>query len=171
MEELELTYLAKYLPANLLKSPSREITDVYFPNTAVHPVLRLRKAGEKYELTKKEPINAGDASHQRETTIPLSESEYQAFARLEGKQTRKVRYYYSNNGTTFEIDVFQDGLAGLVTVDVEFSSIREKSEFRPPDFCLIEVTQEDFIAGGMVCGKQYADIQPKLDTFGYTRIG
>ena len=36
-------------------------------------------------------------------------------------------------------------------------SIEEKDAFVAPDFCLVEVTQELFIAGGMLCGKRYAD--------------
>ena len=171
MEELELTYLAKYLPRNLGESPLREVLDIYFPSTAKHPVLRLRKIGEKHELTKKEPIQAGDSSHQMETTIPLTEEEYKEIAQLEGKRLRKIRYDYRNgSGAVFEFNIFKDDLGGLVTIEVEFNSIKEKDEFNPPDFCLADVTQEDFVAGGMLCEKQYEDIEPKLNQFGYEKI-
>lgn len=40
----------------------------------------------------------------------------------------------------------------------------------PPDFCLVDVTQETFLAGGMLCGKRYADIEAGLDRFGYRKI-
>ncbi len=39
-----------------------------------------------------------------------------------------------------------------------------------PDFCLVEVTQEDFVAGGMLCGKSYEDIKADLDRYGYTKL-
>jgi len=39
-----------------------------------------------------------------------------------------------------------------------------------PDFCLAEVTHEDFLAGGMLCGKSYSDIEDKLKKFGYVKI-
>lgn len=42
--------------------------------------------------------------------------------------------------------------------------------FQMPDFCLCEVTQEEFIAGGMLCGKRYTDIEADLERFGYKRI-
>ena len=171
MEELELTYLAKYLPRNLGESPLREVLDIYFPSTAKHPVLRLRKIGEKHELTKKEPIQAGDSSHQMETTIPLTEEEYKEIAQLEGKRLRKNRYDYRNgSGTVFEFNVFKDDLGGLVTIEVEFNSVKEKNEFSPPDFCLVDVTQEDFIAGGMLCGKRYEDIESKLNQLKYQKM-
>lgn len=35
---------------------------------------------------------------------------------------------------------------------------------------LAEVTQEEFIAGGMLCGKNYDDISDKLEKFGYSKI-
>ena len=39
-----------------------------------------------------------------------------------------------------------------------------------PDFCLADVTQEEFVAGGALCGKKYPDIEQKLAAFGYSRI-
>ena len=52
--ELERTFLLKYKPKDLEKFPSSEILDIYFPEEAVHPVLRLRrKDGKKFEMTKK----------------------------------------------------------------------------------------------------------------------
>jgi|SRR3989344_5478235 len=170
MQELERTYLIKKIPEGLTKLPHKEILDIYIPSSAEHPVLRIRKAGNKYEITKKEPIRGGDSSDQLETTIPLTQEEYAELAELKGKRVRKVRYYLTKESHTFEIDVFQDGLRGLVLVDVEFKNIAEKNAFAMPDFCLAEVTQEDWCAGGMLCGKQYKDIEPELKRFGYLPI-
>ena len=39
-----------------------------------------------------------------------------------------------------------------------------------PDFCLKEVTQELFIAGGMICGKSYEDIEENLKRFNYLKL-
>ena len=83
---------------------------------------------------------------------------------------RKVRYYLTKESHTFEIDVFQDGLRGLGLVDVEFKIMAEKNAAAMADFCLAEVTQEDWCAGGMLCGKQYKDIEPELKRFGYLPI-
>ena len=54
-------------------------------------------------------------------------------------------------------------------VDVEFSSNKEKSDFIMPDFCLADVTQEDFLAGGFLAGKKYSDIQFFLDKYNYKK--
>ncbi len=121
-------------------------------------------------MTKKEPVNYGDASHQKEQTIQLTESEFNELSQLNGKRIHKLRYLYDYNGKTAEFDVFQGDLKGLVVVDFEFDSIEEKDSFEMPDFCLVDITQEDFIAGGMICGKSYEDIESELDRFDYKRL-
>jgi len=55
MEELELTYLIKKIPENLFNSPFKEMLDIYIPQNEKHPKLRIRKIGEKYEITKNQP--------------------------------------------------------------------------------------------------------------------
>src|SRR6185436_9221926 len=105
MEELELTYLAKELPKEALVSASVEMLDIYIPASASHPVLRIRKNGDKFEITKKEPLQEGDASRLLETTIPLTAGEYAELAQLSGKRVEKTRFYYREEGTTYQIDV------------------------------------------------------------------
>ena len=170
MEELELTYLPKYLPDGVSASPAKEMLDIYIPSTAAHSTLRIRKCGAKLEITKKQPIADGDASRQLETTIPLTEDEYSDLVQLPGKRVQKTRFYYQENGVNYEVDVFRNELAGLVLVDVEFDSLEKKSAFIPPPWILVDVTQEKFIAGGMVCGKKYSDLENKLQDLNYKRI-
>ncbi|MCR4311203.1 MAG: hypothetical protein NUV54_01380, partial [Candidatus Taylorbacteria bacterium] len=109
-------------------------------------------------------------SHQFESTIPLTEEEYAELAQLQGKRVRKTRYNYTEGNTHYEIDVFRGGLAGLVLVDVEFDSAEKQKTFTPPSWCLVDVTQEKFIAGGMLAGKKYSDIEEKLSALGYKKI-
>ena len=171
MIEIERTFLAKELPSDLADYTSNEMIDVYIPKDAPHPVLRLRKKGSTYELTKKEVIVENDHSQFREQTIILTESEFNAlFSQIEGKKLHKIRYEYPLPNGTAEIDVFQGALQGLVLVDVEFTSVDAKDTFAMPDFCLVDVTQSDFIAGGMLCGKSYVDIVEELAHFGYKLI-
>jgi CYTH domain-containing protein len=165
--ELEKTYLAKSLPLGLEKCPHKEILDIYIPSTIAHPVLRLRKKGDIFEMTKKEPAKDGDASEQTEHTIRLTEEEFKALAAIEGKQSRKIRYDYPYQGHNAEITVFKDELEGLVLIDIEFNDVMTKDSFKIPDFCLADVTQDDTFAGGMLCGKKYADIEEKLEELKY----
>jgi CYTH domain-containing protein len=170
MEEIERekTYLAKYLP-DLSGCESKEMVDTYLPENALHPIVRIRKQGDSYMITKKAPVN-GSASLQTDQTIPLKKEEYDALSLVSTKRIEKVRYYYPFNGRMVEIDVFQGDLAGLVLVDVEFESSDDIDAFPMPEFCLVDITDEKFIAGGMLAGKSYADIEPMLHIHGYKKI-
>lgn len=170
MIELERTFLAAKIPLKLSKCKYKEIIDIYIPQNSKHPKLRLRKNGNKYELTKKEPVNNDDASHMNEQTIILNEEEFNALLHVDGKKVRKLRYYYEHDGLIAEFDVFQDSLKGLVVVDFEFDSIEQKNDFKMPEFCLVDITQEEFIAGGMICGKSYDDIKIELDKYNYKKL-
>ncbi|MEM3154755.1 MAG: hypothetical protein QW165_04295 [Candidatus Woesearchaeota archaeon] len=170
MIEFEKTYLAKFLPKGIEKCRKKEILDIYIPKSESHPTLRIRKNGDKYEMTKKRPVKGTDSSVQREDTIVLSKEEFDELARLEGKRVRKIRHYYDYNGINTEIDIFQDSLKGLVLVDVEFVCEEDKNCFQMPEFCLADVTQEKLFAGGMLCGKTYSDIELFLNEMGYKKL-
>ena len=170
MIELEKTYLAKELPEGLENCEFKEIIDIYIPKSSEHPKLRIRKNGNKFEATKKKPVSDGDASRLEEQTIILTEDEFDAFKKLDGKRVCKLRYYYDYNGRTAEIGIFQDSLKGLVVIDFEFANIEEKDNFKMPDFCLADVTQEVFLAGGMICGKKYENIENDLKRFNYKKL-
>ncbi|NTV55280.1 MAG: hypothetical protein HGA16_02155 [Candidatus Moranbacteria bacterium] len=170
MIELERTYLAKSVLEGLSECPSREMLDIYLPAESRHPVLRLRKNGDQLEMTKKTIVEGTDSSKMEEQTIRLSREEYEALTGIEGKRVGKTRYLYEIDGRTAEVDVFVGALSGLVLVDFEFETEAEKDAFPMPEFCLAEVTQEEFLAGGMLCGKSYDDIASDLSRFGYGRI-
>ena len=169
-DEFERTFLVRQLPAGLTDARSKEIYDIYIPHNVPHCKLRLRKSGEVHEMTKKELASQGDSSHLVEYTIPLSTAEFDALRAIKGKEVRKIRYYYSADNVVYEVGVFQDALLGLVVVDVEFADKESMSSFQLPEWLLTEVTQEDFLAGGELCGKSYADIAPQLDKLGYKPI-
>lgn len=169
--EVELTYLARAIPAAASDAAGKLLIDIYVPDTAgIHPRLRIRQKGDSYELTKKVPVTEGDASVHEEVTTPLSQEEFDALASSSSKKVSKMRYNVVIDGHDAEVDVFQDGLAGLVVIDFEFPNEETKARFTPPDVCLADVTQEDFIAGGLLAGKSYADIEPELNRFGYVKL-
>ncbi len=167
--ELERTFLLKKIPEGLEDCKSIEIFDIYIPRSVHHPILRIRKRGEVFEMTKKAPIE-NDSSEQEEQTISLSKEEFSELSTLSGKKLRKIRYFYPINNRTAEIDIHLDNLEGLATADFEFSSSEEKSNFTMPDFCLAEVTQEEFAAAGYLSGKKYEDIQSFLEKYNYKKV-
>jgi CYTH domain-containing protein len=170
MIELELTYLAKTLPANLKDCPSKKILDIYVDNGTDHFDLRIRKNGDKFELTRKTPVEDGDASKQLETTTALNQTEFESFSQTKSRRVEKTRYYFEHEGSTAEFDVFEGDLSGLVLIDFEFDDEDIKNSFAMPDFCLEDITQETFIAGGVLAGKTYKDIKDELRKFSYSEL-
>ena len=170
MIEREKTYLVKYIPEGLLNCRSKEIIDIYIPVSEEHPILRIRKNGNTYEITKKTPMNGTDSSEQMEQTVPLTAEEFASLSMASGKRLQKQRYYYDHKGRTAEVDIFQGDLSGLVIVDFEFDTSEEKDAFQIPDFCLVEVTQERAFAGGILSGKRYTDIESHLNRYRYVPL-
>jgi adenylate cyclase len=168
--ELELTYLARELPADLATKPSKMLVDVYYPATDPHPLVRIRQKGDSYEITKKVMASGTDSSHMLEHTIKLTREEFDALSAAPGKRVAKRRYDYEFEGRTAEIDVFDGELSGLVVVDFEFTDRDDQLAFQMPGFCLADVTQEAFIAGGKLAGKSYADISADLDRYDYQQL-
>ena len=169
MLELEKSYLAKSVPEDLDKCKKKEVIDLYIPEESHHPILRIRKRGSKYTITKKFPINE-DASTNSESTIVLDESEYDSLVKLDGKKVSKIRYYYPYKNTTAEFDVFTGELKGLVIVEFEFETEEERDSFEMPEFCLVDVTSEAGIAGGFLAGKSYNEIKNTLDKYNYSKL-
>lgn len=165
--EREKTYLLKSLPEGLADCLSEIISDAYVPTSAEHPVLRLRRRGDRYELTKKEPVSGTDSSRQNEHTIKLSLEEAAAFEAVQAKRFTKRRYYCTIDGYAAELDLYMDDLAGLAVVDFEFDNDDTMEKFKMPDICLADVTQEKAFAGGILAGKKYADIEEVLQKYDY----
>ena len=118
---------------------------------AKHPKLRIRRKGDRFEITKKTPID-GDVSRQLEQTIPISEAEFMELTSGLKRKVAKNRYTVENEGRTAEIDIFIGEHEGLILCDFEFETDEELHNFKTPDFVLADVTTEDIIAGGILSG-------------------
>lgn len=166
--ELEYTFLARKLPEEIKGVQPKRLIDIYIPDLGDnHAHLRLRQKGDKREITKKVLVNEGDASTQIETSIMLDAGEFEALSGVSQKRVVKDRYFVTIGGFSAEVDVFREKLEGLVLIDFEFSSEAERAKFVKPAVCLADVTQEEFLAGGLISGKSYSDIANELAHFNY----
>ncbi|PCC58515.1 hypothetical protein [Brevibacterium aurantiacum] len=169
--EIELTFLASSMPVEVDSAQPKRLVDVYFPvDMSTHPRVRLRQKGDSYEFTKKTPAQEGDASQHVEQTVALSTSEFTDLAASSSRRIEKDRYFVEIDGYAAEVDVFRGALEGLVLIDFEFDSHEQLREFVAPGCCGANVTQEDFIAGGLLAGRHYSDIQPELQRLGYEPV-
>ncbi len=165
--EIELTYLAKQIPVEIVNAVGQELIDIYVPEDVDFPQLRIRKKDNHYEITKKSPFKQGDLSAHYEDTILLNEAEYWVLSRVSSKKLEKRRFSSSVGNYMIELDIFQGDLTGLVLIDFEFKTLEDKAEFTPPFYCLADVTQEKLMLGNHLAGKTYQDIEPILKAFRY----
>jgi CYTH domain-containing protein len=168
--EIELTFLAAYMPNEIAGVTPTEIEDIYVTAGTGTSIIRLRKQDNDYELTKKGIIDTGDFSKHTEETIHLTKQEYYTLGIGSQLKIIKKRYKTQINGFDAEVDVFAGRLDGLVTIDFEFDDIEVKDIFIKPDCCLVDVTQEKEISAGCLVSTSYDDMTPWLRTKGYEKI-
>jgi len=161
MLEIEKTFLLNEIPGNLSSYKSEQIKQGYLSSPP--SPLRIRKKGNKFELTKKLPTKEGDYSSAEEINIPLTEYEFNKLWPLTERSLEKIRYYVPlDNNLMAELDVFQENLKGLAFVEVEFLSEEQMKSFQSPKWFGKDVTQEDFSSNSFLAGKSFSEIEPYL---------
>jgi CYTH domain-containing protein len=168
--EIELTFLASRLPQEIMDAAPKRLVDIYIPENSSFPIVRLRQKGDEFEITKKVAVREGDFSSHIEHTISLTNDEFEAMRKSSNRTVEKDRYFVKIDNFRAEVDVFLGELLGLVMIDFEFENEDARVHFRTPTCCLADVTQEEFVLGGQLAGKSYADIQGKLDDFNYKQL-
>lgn len=168
--ELEKTYLCPTVPNELITGEPMRMVDIYIPEDAAHPNLRLRQKGHHYEITKKTRID-NDPARQLEETITLTKAEFDTLSATSRRRIEKLRAPLLYNGHNGELDIFVGEHKGLVLVDFEFDDEREQAAFSQPDFCSADVTTEDVIAGGIISGLKRDELFRILhDKYGYQQV-
>jgi CYTH domain-containing protein len=141
--EIERKYLIDKLPENIEKYPRRKIAQGYL---CTRPVVRIRRQDEEYYLTYK-----GDGLMVREEyNLPLTQESYEhLLPKADGIIIAKTRYLIPltvgtgvDRALTAELDVFEDCLAPLMLVEVEFESVEEADAFVAPDWFGEDVTND-----------------------------
>lgn len=168
--EIEKTYLIKYIPKDLFKCKSRDIEDLYIPKKTKHSRLRVRKSGDYFVITKKLPIKDKNSSFHSEFNLEITKQEFNALRSSKCNIVKKTRFYYPFQKMIAEIDVFRGRHKGLVLVDFEFKNKGELANFKIPDFCLVDVTEEEFTAGGVLCKNSFSKLLPYLKKFNYKKV-
>ena len=101
--------------------------------------VRIRDAGGAHTLTVK---SRGSLSRE-EYEIPLSREQFdELWPATLGRRVEKTRHEFALDGRAAALDIFEGGLDGLVTVEVEFPSVAAAREFVPPEWFGREVTED-----------------------------
>lgn len=167
--ELHRLFLIERLPEPLTPASSHlQIFDSYMPETRI----RLRQIRDPYTrswtriLQQRFLAGDGDSAVTKLAEIHLNETEYAAFAHLEGREIRKNRYFHEFDGASFAFDVYLGDLWGLNMAKADFEAAERMENFIPPPFAIFEVTSLPFFSGQNLVQKTFADIQAEV-----TRIG
>ena len=140
--EIERKFLVANLPANLDQYPHVDIEQGYL---CTSPTLRIRKMGDVYWLTVKEPQLTPDNCQlttdnhppitNREEEFRLTEDKYLLLrAKCDGHMVSKTRYRIPLDGLTAELDIFHGRHEGLRLVEVEFPSTEAADSFTAPSW-------------------------------------
>lgn len=133
--EIERKFLIKEMPSNLEDYPHRTLEQGYL---CTGPVVRVRKDGERYELTYK---SKGFMARE-EYNLPLTEAAYFHLAqKIDGRMITKERYCIPYlDKYTIELDIFKGYHAPLILAEIEFPTIEDAVSFLPPDWFGEDVT-------------------------------
>jgi adenylate cyclase len=137
-QEIERKLLVDELPGDLDAWPSRRLEQGYLAITDAVEVRVRRADGHDARLT----VKSSPALARVEEELPLNAN---AFERLwpltEGRRLVKVRHTREDPpGVVLELDVYEGALAGLATLEVEFSSEDAASAWTPPPWAGRDVT-------------------------------
>jgi adenylate cyclase len=99
--------------------------------------VRLRRRGDDLLLT----VKGGTGVVRVEEELPLERDAFESLWPLtEGRRVSKRRYLIPFGERTVELDLYEGGLGGLVTAEVEFDSEDQAERFEPPEWLGREVT-------------------------------
>jgi CYTH domain-containing protein len=137
--EIERKFILAEAPGWLGDCPSQRIEQGYVA-LEVDVEVRLRRLGDEFRLT----VKSGHGLSRGETEIELDGEQFEAlWPTTEGRRIFKRRYRRPVAEGTFEIDVFEGDLAGLVVAEMEFDSEGSSEAFEPPTWLGQEVTGDD----------------------------
>lgn len=137
MKEIERKFLVKSEDFKEAAQKKIHIQQAYL-NTDPERTIRIRTAGEKAYLTiKGKSDEAGTSRFEWEKEIPAGEAK-ELLKLCEPGRIVKDRYLVTSGKHTFEVDVFQESLQGLIVAEVELEDADE--EFQKPEWLGEEVT-------------------------------
>ena len=139
MQEIERKFLVRDLP-NLDEAKRTEVRQGYITHPTDAVEMRLRQKNATFVMT----FKSGEGTVRTERETEISQAQFDTFwPETEGRRVEKIRWSAAlPEGLTFELDVFEGALAGLVLVEVEFDTLAAAEAFQPPHWFGADVTDD-----------------------------
>ena len=136
--EVERKFVLAGPPPDLDRHPADAIEQGYLAIAGDGVEVRVRRRGESCTLT----VKSGPAHVRVEEEIPIDERRFEAlWALTDGRRLVKTRHLVPlEDGLEAEVDVYGEGLDGLVVAEIEFPSESVSAGFEPPAWLGREVT-------------------------------
>jgi CYTH domain-containing protein len=151
-------FLLEELPAPLTRMDEHwQIFDDYtaWPEFRLRQI-RVPRTREWFRM--KEEIRIAEAREEiSRTLLPDGDS---ADNMHPDKEIRKNRYFYE--GSDLAVDVFLGKLWGLILAQINFTDEKKAADLSPPEFALIEVSDNKFFRGENLVEKKFDDIKKEF---------
>jgi CYTH domain-containing protein len=136
--EIERKFLVKEIPNDLSKYKCLDIVQAYI---STDPVIRLRKNNDaEFMLT----LKSKGHLIREEIEFPLTKEQYlNLWPKVESDVISKKRYLIPiDDDLVAELDIYEDFLEGLVTVEVEFETQLASERFTAPSWFGRDLTHD-----------------------------
>lgn len=138
-KEIERKWTISEVPANLHEFDHKTIRQGYIAIDEQGTEVRLRDKEGTYTLT----VKSKGGLVRGEFETPISADQFNTlWGTTEGKRVEKTRYSIPSGQSTIELDVYEGNLAGLVTAEVEFTSVDAAYKFEVPNWFGVDVTED-----------------------------
>lgn len=137
--EIERKFKIKEIPNTLPKPLDLTQTYLEAPKGEERRVRSINN--ERFVMTIKRPKSSNGLVRE-EIEKEISKEDYELFLKSQiGTQIKKKRYKIpEDNNLTYELDIYEGNLKGLMVVEVEFMSKEAATQFQPPEWFGDEVT-------------------------------
>lgn len=137
------------------------IVDLYVTGTRLRVRRMTSPSGEivALKLGQKFRAEGQPAIQTTMTTLYLDASEYAILVTLGGASLVKRRYAYPAAGHTYQLDVFEETLSGLLLAEIEAHSDVDITTLPVPHFAASDVTGDPFFSGGALANLPQVDFQ------------
>ena len=134
--EIERRFLVDKFPMGVNVSAKQNIKQYYISGGTEES--RVRSVDGDFYLT----VKTGKGLSREEDELQVSKGMFDALATTSIGMLDKARYIIHEGADKIELNVFNDGLSGLMLAEVEFKSKEDSTHFVPPSWMGKEVTED-----------------------------